>query len=107
MTVSALPRKAEKGEILFVFKNSEDLTDGIMFLFNKKPLIKSSLYKTAVDFRLIITADSRWPTVKTLSEFAKYKTESFIHIAVTREHAKPLILEDAVKTYGKAFLKRF
>ncbi len=103
MTVPTLPRKAEKGEILFVFKNIEDLTDGILFLFNKKPLIISSLYKTANDYRLIITADDRWPTVKTLSEFAKYKTKSFIHIAVTREHAKLLILNEAVKVYGKAF----
>lgn len=107
MTLSTLQRKTEKEEILFVFKNSEDLTDGIIFLFNKKPLITSSLYKTANDYRLIINADERWPTMKRLSEFSKFKTKSYIHIAVTREHAKPLILNNAVKIYGKAFLKRF
>ena len=105
MTVYTLQRKTEKREILFVFENSEDLTDGILFLFNKKPLIKSSLYKAENDYRLIITADNHWPLVKSLSEFSKFKTKSFIEIAVTREHAKPLILGDAVKIYGKAFLK--
>ncbi len=105
MTIPSLPRKAEKREILFVFKNSEDLTDGILFLFKKKPLIISSLYKTANDYRLIITADDRWPLTKRLSEFCRFKTCCFIHIAVTREHAKPLILNQAVKIYGKAFLK--
>lgn len=105
MTPTTLKRKAEKGEILFVFNNSDDLTNGVMFLFHKKPFIKSSLYKTDNDYRLIITADDRWPMVKRLSEFSKIKTKNFIHIAVTREHAKPLILNNAVKIYGKAFLK--
>ena len=105
MTVPTLQRKAEKGEILFIFKNSEDLTDGILFLYKKKPLIKSSLYKTNSDYRLILNADDRWPTIRQLSEFAKFKTKNYILIAQTREHYKPLALGEAVKIYGKAFFK--
>lgn len=105
MTVPTLQRKNEKGEVLFVFNNSEDLTDGIIFLYKKKPLIKSSLYKSNFDYHLILTADDRWPTVRQLSEFAKFKTKNYIQIAQTREHSEPLALGNAVKIYGKAFLK--
>ncbi len=105
MPVPTLTRKAEKGEVLFVFDNSEALTDGILFLYNKKPLIKSSLYKTTTDYRLILTADYRWPTIKQLLEFASYKTKNYIQIASVKEHFKPLILNNAVKVYGKAFFK--
>ncbi len=105
MTPPTLQRKAEKNEILFVFQNSEALTDGISFLYKKKPLIKSSLYKAPTDYRLILSADDRWPTIKQLSEFSRLKTKNYIQIAITREHCKPLIIGNAVKIYGKAFLK--
>ncbi|MBE6781074.1 MAG: adaptor protein MecA [Ruminococcaceae bacterium] len=105
MTMPTLTRKAEKTEVLYVFDNSDALTDGILFLYNKKPLIKSSLYKTTTDYRLILTADCRWPTLRQLCEFAKFKTKNYIFIAITREHGKPLVLGNAVKTYGKAFFK--
>lgn len=105
MTPPTLQRRTEKNEILFIFTNSETLTDGIIFLYKKKPLIKSSLYKAQTDYRLIITADDRWPTIKQLSEFSRLKTKNYIQISLTREHCKPLILGNAVKIYGKAFLK--
>ena len=105
MTPPTLQRKAEKNEILFVFQNSEALTDGISFLYKKKPLIKSSLYKNNIGYQLILTADDRWPTIRELSEFANYKTKNYIRIASIKEHHKPLILNNAVKIYGKAFLK--
>ncbi len=105
MTPSALQKRTRKSEVLFTFNNSEALTEGIIFLYKKKPLIKSSLYKNNIDYQLILTADDRWPTVKQLSEFASYKTKNYIQIASTKEHCKPLILNNAVKVYGKAFLK--
>ena len=105
MTSSALQKRARKSEILFTFNNSEDLTHGIIFLYKKKPYIKSTLYKTQLEYQLILTADERWPTVKQLSEFASYKTKNYIKIAVVKEHFKPLILNNAVKIFGKAFFK--
>ncbi len=105
MTLPALQKKVHKSEVLFTFNNSETLTDGIIFLYKKKPLIKSSLYKNNIGYQLILTADDRWPTIRQLSEFASYKTKNYIKIATTREHSKPLILSNAVKIYGKAFLK--
>ncbi len=105
MSLPTLQRKIEKAEVLYVFANSEDLTNGMIFLYKKKPLIKSSLYKSYSDYRLILTADERWPTLRQLSEFAKFKTKNYIQIAQTREHSKPLVMGNAVKIYGKAFLK--
>ena len=105
MTPSTLQKQNRKSEILFHFNNSEALTEGIIFLYKKKPLIKSSLYKAGSSYQLILTADDRWPSIKQLSEFASYKTKNYIKIAVIREHYKPLILNNAVKIYGRAFLK--
>lgn len=105
MTLPALQKRIQKGEVLFAFNNSEALTDGIIFLYKKKPLIKSSLYKNNIGYQLILTADDRWPTIRELSEFANYKTKNYIRIASIKEHHKPLILNNAVKIYGKAFLK--
>lgn len=105
MNTPILQKRIKKGEILFAFKNSDNLTDGIIFLYRKKPLIKSSLYKSNFGYQLILTADSNWPTIKQLSEFASYKTKNYIQIAIIREHFKPLIINNAVKIYGKAFLK--
>ena len=105
MTLPALQKRLQKGEVLFAFNNSEALTDGIIFLYKKKPLIKSSLYKNSIGYQLILTADDRWPTIRELSEFANYKTKNYIQIASIKEHHKPLILNNAVKVYGKAFLK--
>ena len=105
MTTPTLQKRIRKSEILFTFKNSDALTDGIIFLYRKKSLIKSSLYVNNSTYLLILTADDHWPTIKQLSEFANSKTKNYIQIAITREHFKPLILNNAVKIFGKAFLK--
>lgn len=105
MTLPTLQKRVKKCEILFTFNNSEALTDGIIFLYGKKPFIKSSLYKNNAGYQLILTADDNWPTIKQLSEFASHKTKNYIRIAVIKEHHKPLILNNAVKIYGKAFFK--
>ena len=105
MTLPVLQKRKKKNEVLFTFNNSDTLTDGIIFLYRKKPFIKSSLYRNNFGYQLILTADDRWPTIKQLSEFANFKTKNYIQIAVIKEHYKPLILNTAVKVYGKAFLK--
>ena len=105
MAHPTLQKRMKKSEILFTFENSEALTSGITFLYKKKPLIKSSLYKNGVKYQLILIADDRWPTIKQLSEFANFKTKNYIKIAIIKEHCKPLILNNAVKIYGQAFLK--
>lgn len=105
MTLPALQKRAKKNEVLFTFFSSESLTDGIIFLYKKKPFIKSSLYKNNFGYQLLLTADDRWPTIRELSEFANFKTKNYIQIAIIKEHCKPLILNNAVKIYGKAFLK--
>ena len=105
MTLPTLQKRIQKREVLFTFNNSESLTDGILFLYRKKPLIKSSLYKSNISYHLILAADDNWPTICELSEFANFKTKNYIQIASVKEHHKPLILNNAVKIYGKAFLK--
>ena len=101
----ALYKKVYKSEVLFAFNNSDTLTDGIIFLYQKKPFIKSSLYLNNKSYLLILTADDRWPTIKQLLEFASYKTKNYIQIESVKEHFRPLIINNAVKVYGKAFLK--
>ena len=105
MTNTPLQRKIKTSEMLFTFKNSEDLTQGILFLYRKKPLIKSSLYKYNSVYHLIITADDRWPIIRQLLEFANFKTKNYLLIAQTREYFKPIVLGSAVEIYGKAFFK--
>ena len=105
MTLQVLQKRSKKSEILFTFDTSDNLTDGILFLYKKKPFIKSSLYKNNLVYSLILTADEHWPIIKQLLEFASNKTKNYLQIAITKEHCKPIILNNAVKTYGKAFLK--
>ena len=105
MTPTALQKRNRKSEILFNFNDSDSLSEGIIFLYKKKPFIKSSLYKSESSYQLILTADDCWPSIKQLSEFSSYKTKNYIQIAIIKEHFKPLILNNAVKIYGKAFLK--
>ena len=105
MTLPTLQQRIKKSEVLFTFFDSETLTEGIIFLYKKKPFIKSSLYKNDFGYQLILTADDRWPTIKQLLEFACYKTKNYIKIEIIKEHSKPLIINNAVKIYGKAFLK--
>ena len=105
MTLPPPQIKYKKSEILFYFNTSENLTEAIIFLYKKKLFIKSSLYKNGNSYELILTADDRWPTVKQLSEFAYCKTKNYIRIAAIKEHHKRLIKNNAVKTYGQAFLK--
>ena len=105
MTNTPLQRKIKTSELLFSFNNSEDLTQGILFLYKKKPFIKSSLYKNNSVYHLIITADDRWPIIRQLLEFANFKTKNYILIAKTREYYNPILLGSAVEIYGKAFFK--
>ena len=105
MTLPSPQRKFKKSEIIFYFSNSEALTEAVLFLYNKKLYLRSSIYKNSRGYSLILTADDRWPTIKQLSEFASFKTKNYIKIATVKEHNKPLIINHAVKIYGKAFFK--
>lgn len=92
-------------EYLYSFKNAEELTKGIEFLYNINPNIKSSLYKTENDYRLILFSKNYKPYFLTLNEFSINYSESPYEIAATTEHGKLLISKNAVKTYGNYFFK--
>lgn len=94
-------------EYLFIFATSEALTLGILFLYKVKPYIKSSLYKTENDYRLIISSKYFLPCFMTLSEFCTHWSYNNIETEITKEHSKQLIKKYAIKTYGKHFSKGF
>ena len=108
MTVSITTPKNIKyknlREHLFIFDDSETLTQGILFLYRLKLTLKSSLYKTEQDYRLIISSPSFKPYLITLGEFCK-RRGNLLETEYTKEYGKPLIEKNAIKTFGKCFLK--
>lgn len=108
MTVSITNKKNKRyklmREYLFIFDNSESMTQGILYLYRLKINLKSVLYKTEQDYRLIISASSFKPYLITLCEFCKRRGTP-IETEITKEYGKVLIEKNAIKTYGKCFFK--
>ncbi len=103
--LSPIAEKKQKKEYLFIFKTTEDLTRAILFLYRIDRNLKSTLYKTEYDYRLIITSKTYKPCFINLNEFCSRQTESVFEVAYTKEHGKILIEKNAVKTYGTYFSK--
>jgi len=111
MTVSNINykplRRNETREYLFIFGDCDTLTAGILFLYRLKHGFKSTLYKTDGEYCLIITSNGFKPYFLTLNEFCRRSSKNIFEIEHIKEHGKPLILKNAVKTYGKYFFKGF
>ena len=84
---------------LFEFKKSEDLIKTIIFIFKEHKNVKSDLYLLDKKYNLIIK-DSKPPVLK------NYKTNKIL-ISKTEEYGKPLILNNAIYRFGKAFINNF
>jgi len=108
MTVSITNKKNQRysrmREYLFIFDDSESMTQGILFLYRLKLNFKSMLYKTEHDYRLIISASSFKPCLLTLCEFCKRRGTP-IETEITKEYGKVLIEKNAIKTFCKCFFK--
>ncbi len=91
-------------EYILNFKNSESLTNAILSLYknNKFCHIKSSLYSLCGNFVLILESNH---TLSHISELNIKPLNSHIYAEYVREYGKPLIYNNAVSIYGKAFLK--
>ncbi len=109
MTVSYTPhtnkRHTPLKEHLFIFSDCESLTEGILFLYRLKLNIKSALYKTESDYRLIIKSHRPKPYFLSLNEFCIKQSSNSFEAAFTKEYGKLLIANNAIKTFGKYFFK--
>ncbi len=91
-------------EYLFIFDNSESLTEGILFLYRLKLNLKSMLYKTESDYRLILRSSKFIPCFITLCEYCQRRGKP-LETEYTKEHAFLLISKNAIETYGKCFFR--
>ena len=98
-------RYQSNSDYLYIFENNEALTLAILFLYRQKAWLKSALYKTEKDYRLIITSPHSKPFLLTLNEYSNNHSQNIFEIELTKEHAKPLIPKNAVRIYGKYFSK--
>ncbi len=109
MTASVLPHKNRRykslREYLFIFETCENMISGILFLYRLKLDLKSMLYKTENDYRLIIKHYYVQPYFFKLREFCSRYSNNVIEIAITHEYGKLIAAKNAVKTVGKHFLK--
>ena len=94
-------------ECLFKFQDSNALTNGITELYKNKANHKflSQLYESNNGYCLIVRCKSPTERLFLLHEFCPYISEDKKDIEYVREYGKPLILNSAIKKYGKAFLK--
>ncbi len=109
ITLSAPLYKTEctEAECLFEFSNSDALTNGITELYKNKSNHKflSQLYETDKGYCLIVRCKNPTEKLFLLHEFCPKISEDARDIEYVREYGKPLILNSAIKRYGKAFLK--
>jgi len=89
---------------VFKFADGESLINAILSVFKRERAIKSDLYLMKDGYRLI--AESCESIFK--NKNIKYSvSQNPIDIAYTKEYGKPLIINDAIYLFGKAFFKDF
>ena len=103
--LSPIKQRNQTKDYLFIFNTTEDLTSAILFLYRIDYTLKSALYKTQNDYRLIVTSKNYKPYFLNLNEFCKRQSESAVEVEFTKEHGEILIEKNAVKTYGTYFSK--
>ncbi len=111
ITLISLPPENEphRSECLFEFHSGDALTDAITALYKNENnrQVLSHLYKTDNSYNLIISCKNPKEKFFLLQEFCPKISEDIWDIEYVREYGKPLILNSAIKSYGKVFLKRF
>jgi hypothetical protein len=109
MTVNHIKQKNNRyknySDYLYIFENSEALNTAIGYLYKQGFTLKSSLYKAEKDYRLIISSRSFKPCLLTLKEYSANFSRNLFEIELTKEHCKPILTKNAVRTYGKYFFK--
>lgn len=91
---------SEENEYLLFFSNCRELEKAIKAL-NKN--LKSALYKTESSYCLLIKSLSEKPLIKAQS-FCYGSSNSKLIAAHIREYAKPLIKDNAIDIWHKAFI---
>lgn len=80
---------------LYHFNTSEGLIKSVIKIFPFYKNTKSDLFLMDNGYRLL--------SASKLNDLSKYESQNSIHIAYTKEHGKPLILNNAIYRFGKAF----
>lgn len=84
---------------LYYFHSSEQLIKSVINIFPMCKNIKSDLFLMDNGYRILSSAK--------LNGFCECESQNGIHIAYTKEYGKPLILNNAIYRFGKAFIKDF
>ncbi|MBO5019249.1 MAG: adaptor protein MecA [Clostridia bacterium] len=110
ITITALSGESESENIdcLFEFFNGDAMTDAVTAIYKNKNnrKISSHLYKTENKYQLIINCNNPKEKFFFLHEFCSDISEDISDIEYVREYGKPLILNSAINSCGRAFLKR-
>ncbi len=86
-------------ETVYLFENCDRLIGNISYLYPFFKFEKSDLYLYKNEYYL--------STNREFLPLKKYKTKNKILIAKAKEYGKPLVLNDAIYRFGKAFIKDF
>lgn len=105
-TILISPVLKQPTEHIFVFRNTEKLLDGVLFLKRcKAKIIKSELYKTSIGYALIIYSMDDSPFLLTLKEYCLPYTPPPFYSEHLKEYGKQIIAENATAILSKYFFK--
>ena len=105
-TILISPVLKQPTEHIFVFRNTEKLLDGVLFLKRcKAKIIKSELYKTSIGYALIIYSMDDSPFLLTLKEYCLPYTPPPFYSEYLKEYGKQIIAENATAILSKYFFK--
>ncbi len=89
----------ETEETVYLFENCDRLIRNIGYLYPFFKFEKSDLYLYKNEYFLALNRE--------FLPLEKYKTKNKILVAKAKEYGKPLVLNDAIYRFGKAFIKDF
>lgn len=90
---------SQKKEAVYLFQNSDCLIGNISYLYPFFKFEKSDLYLFEKKYYLFLQRE--------FLPLKKYKTKNKILTSKAKEYGKPLVLNNAIYRFGKAFIKDF
>ena len=99
-------RKTDEAEYCFLFSDSESLTEAVLLLYGEKRTkkLKSQLYRLYEDYCLIIKTGTP-EELYIMNEVICKKPASPHFAEYAKEHGDPLIINNAINSYGVIFSK--
>lgn len=97
--VMTLDIKSKSKESVYLFQNCDCLIRNISYLYPFFKSEKSDLYLFEKEYYLFLKRE--------FLPLKKYKIKNKILASKAKEYGKPLVLNDAIYRFGKAFIKDF